>query len=436
MNIPFDEIYNFLNRITHDDTIIYRFFPHGSKKLLDLGELCDSGRDWTDWNDSRFMIMHDQEPLDFDAHAPDHIISVLPQWLHRHVPALGWYGENQRFISEIAQYNLAALCFLVTSDVNLICHSEKNSQHVRRYRNIGLEPVYYWSHAMIARDWYRYAWHDPALQYHEPYQRDFLIYNRAWSGSREYRLKFADLVIESGLVSTSHMGFAPTDQGGSYLDHRFHNHDFKPTNDLTVLPLNTSTPDHSATYDWRDYQRCWWEVVLETLFDDPRHHLTEKILRPIACGKPFILAATPGSLGYLREYGFKTFDGIIDEGYDSIVDPLSRLHAIIKTMKSIQSWDQQQRSYYHGRLQEICAHNKELFFSDRFYQHVLGEFKHNYDVAVTVSRQHHRGQRWKMARRWLSSHHQHRLRLVSDNERRTRDDIKNLLLRCHHRGDQ
>jgi hypothetical protein len=69
--------------------------------------------------------------------------------------------------------------------------------------------------------------------------------------------------------------------------------------------------------------------VLETLFDDHRWHLTEKSLRPIACGKPFVLMATPGSLQYLRQYGFKTFDGLIDETYDSIQNPKQRLQAVL-----------------------------------------------------------------------------------------------------------
>jgi hypothetical protein len=46
--------------------------------------------------------------------------------------------------------------------------------------------------------------------------------------------------------------------------------------------------------------------VAETVFDT-RIHLTEKTLRPIACGHPFILAAGPGSLKYLQTYGFRTF---------------------------------------------------------------------------------------------------------------------------------
>ena len=75
--------------------------------------------------------------------------------------------------------------------------------------------------------------------------------------------------------------------------------------------------------------------MLETLFDDTRWHLTEKSLRPSACGKPFMLAATAGSLQYLRSYGFKTFSGLIDESYDLIVEPHLRLQSIAQEMQRI-----------------------------------------------------------------------------------------------------
>ena len=50
----------------------------------------------------------------------------------------------------------------------------------------------------------------------------------------------------------------------------------------------------SADFDIEDYNNTDIEVVLETLFDDTRWHLTEKALRPIACGQPFMFAATQG----------------------------------------------------------------------------------------------------------------------------------------------
>lgn len=120
------------------------------------------------------------------------------------------------------------------------------------------------------------------------------------------------------------------------------------------------------------------EVVLETLFDDTRQHLTEKTLRPIACGHPFILAATPNSLQYLRSYGFETFDGLIDETYDTISDPIQRLHAIVSSMKQLLTAD----ANVHAQLKSIAARNKKRFFSAEFQQHVIDEFKSNFDQAL------------------------------------------------------
>jgi hypothetical protein len=35
---------------------------------------------------------------------------------------------------------------------------------------------------------------------------------------------------------------------------------------------------------------------------------------------PFVIVGTRGSLEYLRSYGFRTFEGIWDESYDSAED--------------------------------------------------------------------------------------------------------------------
>ena len=93
--------------------------------------------------------------------------------------------------------------------------------------------------------------------------------------------------------------------------------------------------------------------MLETLFDDDRLQLTEKSLRPIACGQPFILAATHGSLQYLQNYGFKTFNDVFDESYDQIEDPVKRLKAIVALMVQISQWTDDVRSYKINQLQQI-----------------------------------------------------------------------------------
>jgi hypothetical protein len=123
---------------------------------------------------------------------------------------------------------------------------------------------------------------------------------------------------------------------------------------------------------------------LETLFDDARHHLTEKALRPIACGRPFILAATAGSLQYLKQYGFKTFDGLIDETYDRIQDPRKRLEAIVQEIKRISILDHDQKKLLWSKLYAIAEHNRRLFFSDAWRDLIVHEFKNNLDSAINT----------------------------------------------------
>ena len=118
------------------------------------------------------------------------------------------------------------------------------------------------------------------------------------------------------------------------------------------------------------------------MFDDSRIHLTEKILRPIACGHPFVLAAGPRSLEYLRSYGFKTFAPWIDESYDQEPDSLRRLEKIINSMNKINSLGVQEFNCFLLEIRRIAEFNKKHFFSDAFQQQVIGELKTNLTHAI------------------------------------------------------
>jgi hypothetical protein len=173
----------------------------------------------------------------------------------------------------------------------------------------------------------------------------------------------------------------------------FKNNNFKILNHSIekYLPANQADATASADYNNNDYNTTGIEVVLETLFDDTRWHLTEKALRPIACGKPFILAATAGSLQYLRNYGFETFADVIDETYDTISDSQDRLKAIIQEMKRIASLDVDAKQRLYTKLHEIAQRNKQRFFNGLFDQ-VINEYKTNLDQAMDIMQQHRTGQ--------------------------------------------
>lgn len=387
MSVPLDRLYNFLHDVVdRDDIIIYRFFPHGSRKIEDLLMLGDYKK-ITDEGQKKYAIFHDQEPLNFELY---NNIKIFDELLANSVNYLELKEvltndielyKKCKYVTErmIKRFNLKLALNQHMHEIPVILvHSEQRSYNLQQYQSYDFITVYWWSHALLARDWFRYAVIDPALN-NKQIKKDFLIYNRAWSGTREYRLKFAEMLIKHDLHATCQMGFNPNDSS-SYKNHCFVNKDFQINqyNLENYFYLNDSSSAASADYVSSDYQTTGIEVVLETLFDDQRLHLTEKTLRPIACGQPFMLASTHNSLEYLRSYGFETFDNFINESYDTIVDPAKRLEAIVFEMKRIANLTPEEKSKLYSNLKRIALRNKELFFSKQWEQKIIDEYKQNF----------------------------------------------------------
>ena len=382
MSIPLDRLYHCIENIAqdiyNDHVIIYRFWPHGSKKLEDFKELKTTC--WRERMLSPKICCHDQEPLDHDFYST---------YLDNATNINEWDRllDSMRLRVPITNLNRGGQNIFKKS---VLIHSEQNSIELIKYQNSSFIPVYYWSHAIIARDWFRYAKH---AKFQKNTKKIFLIYNRAWSGTREYRLKFTELLIEQELINQCKTNCNTVDNGVHYQTYKFKNTRWKPTIPLEhyVSPTD-ATSNYSADFDSDDYNSTDIEVVLETLFDDNRLHLTEKSLRPIACGQPFILTATAGSLAYLKKYGFKTFDSVWDESYDSIKDPEKRLRAINALMKSISEWDPTTYNKKMSETRYIAEYNKQHFFSDTFFNSVINELKSNLSIAFD---QVHNGDNFK-----------------------------------------
>lgn len=400
MNVPLDNLYDWMSSISRD-ILIYRFFPHGSKNLGDLSRI---GGWQNDMSTSQKlyhipMICHDQELLDFDRYQLSGSALkelCLSKWPNRVVyqclkPNVDFWWDYK------AQMNLAAVIAGSIADKTILLHSEKRSRQVSLYEEHDFIPAYWWSHAMIARDWYRYAQYDPYLQHDsKTFRYDFNIYSRAWTGTREYRLVFLDRMLHLGLDKSSRITFNEND-GYHWKQHVFTNERFSVQHDLSLLASNSVTSCSSATYDWLHYRDCAIDVVLETVFDDERLHLTEKILRPIACGKPFILASSHGALKYLRDYGFQTFQGIIDESYDDIVDPIQRINAILSVMDGISKKSLEEKSKLFASMQSVCEYNKQYFFSEKFSNGIQKELWDNILAARKIIKE-----KFYQGRVWLS----------------------------------
>lgn len=370
MTIPLDQLYHYIDQLAErahgGHVIIYRFYPHGSKEIKNLGFLKDHAylRDILLCPE---IFCNDQEPLDFDRYEQETFLNQETVGL---VQNLGYRKQNLRDYPKNI-WNCAVLL-----------HSEQRSQNLQKYCNDDFVPVYYWSHAVIARDWFRAAEYLSAKK--TSATKTFLIYNRAWSGTREYRLKFADQLVQQHLLDhcQTSVSFQDPELDQHYSDYTFKNSVWKPQTRLEDYFLNNSICSfYSAVFDLNDYASTDLEVVLETLFDDDRLHLTEKSLRPIACGHPFILVATHGSLEYLRSYGFQTYSEIWSENYDQIQDPQERMQEILTVMKEIAGWDEATKKIKLEQAQQIAEFNRQHFFSNNFFRLIISELETNLDRA-------------------------------------------------------
>jgi hypothetical protein len=107
-------------------------------------------------------------------------------------------------------------------------------------------------------------------------------------------------------------------------------------------------------------------LVTETSFYIDNDFISEKIWKPIFQYHPFIVIGRPHMLKYLKEIGFKTFDFLIDETYDTIEDNDIRMDVIINEI---------------DRLNKLSIYEIDDIIKDNF--HIL---KHNHQLMIDIGK--------------------------------------------------
>lgn len=371
MTIPLDNLYHYIDGLFSEPVCMYLFYPHGSRNILDLRGVKPFDRVpfGLDTNVLPQIICNDQEPLNYNLYQqlPNTVIELFEK-------------TNNPFFS-----NLKTRLPVNLHDKTMLLHSEQNSPDLELYKKDNYIDIYYWCHAFISKDWYRYAQYDKQLLNNSHPEKDFLIYCRDWSGSREYRLKFQELLFNENLLEHSITSIKKINSDNISVDDAvFINKDFavENINFLSYVPENMVDSDSSASYSSDDIKKTKINIVLETVFDGTKIHLTEKIFRPIACGQPFMLAAGPGSLEYLKSYGFRTFNPWIDESYDNEQNSAVRLKKIISAMKAFSVLSDKDKKSIYLEIKKIADYNKQWFFSEQFSNKVNTELNENINAAL------------------------------------------------------
>ncbi len=113
-----------------------------------------------------------------------------------------------------------------------------------------------------------------------------------------------------------------------------------------------------ALVDAKAYADTYFSLVTETVFNYPYSFRTEKIWKPIALGHPWIAVANQGFYKDLHRMGFKTFDHVIDESFDSIANSQQRIE---RTAQVIEDLCNQDLGEFVKACQEVCKYNQELY---------------------------------------------------------------------------
>jgi len=343
MSVPTYNLYNFVAQALKNQYLVKHFYPWGEKgfpNIIDNIDDVSPGYTYSCLGTQPVLICHDQEPLDFNLYSDSQLKNGLDKLTGDEKDFLNFGYKNLNL-----RWNLPYCC----TNHWVLLHSELNSPEVTKYENTGLfKCAHWWAHAPIAIDWYRFARYDNRLaDKSQPIKANFLVYARGTTGKRAYRKLFLE-----------HLQHIDSVQLGS------------------IDPTAVVTSDSSATYNSQDFAQTRCSIVLETVYDQ-RIHLTEKTLRPIACGHPFLILNGPGALETIRSYGFKTFQPYINESYDKEQSPTKRMDMVLREMRRINSESEKYQKWIWEGCAEIAEYNKQLFFDDKFLWRVKTELRRN-----------------------------------------------------------
>jgi hypothetical protein len=289
--------------------------------------------------------MHDQEPIWMDIHGP--------------------------LFSDVVRRNLDIGC----NPRGHVIVSERGEQVDALCAQYGWKSHYYFYHGWACLDWFRgynRSFLIPRARERRPTQT-FMSPNRIVAGKRDHRVLFLYNVFRQGLEH-NHIS-APKVCQYEGVDISIIAQKYTDVyQDITDVFDQANLPRTFAGESTQEMTSCWLTnfaeaqdslvyVPTETVYFGRRMHITEKTFKAIALEMPFVLVAPAGSLAYLREYGFKTFDGIFDESYDLETNDIVRIEKVVQLLKDLDTMTVQERQQLHNQCLPIVEHNYNHFYN-------------------------------------------------------------------------
>jgi len=249
---------------------------------------------------------------------------VQTELFWNHIRVLFYYheGDNPFHIKErldelCAKHNLRNDCYVFVS-ANTAARSIPGFVYFNDFE------LWYWQRNE----------HTPAYNIHnQPRERDFTVLNRLHKTWRATAM--ADM-HRKGILDNSYWSYCET---GSIVDAdnpiqidefsqlRYDTQKFLDSAPYESDELSQEERNNHSIQEPKYFANAYCNIVMETHFDADGCYgtfLTEKTFKPIKHGQLFFIAGPAGSLDLLREMGYKVFDDILDNSYDTNVSSTGR----------------------------------------------------------------------------------------------------------------
>ena len=138
----------------------------------------------------------------------------------------------------------------------------------------------------------------------------------------------------------------------------------------------------SVLLPWKIYNDSWFSIVADTEWDyrpDRRFpEVNEKILKPLLGKRLFVYFGPCYGLRRLKSIGFKTFDSVLDESYDSCTDDQTRWQ---QAWHQVESLAQQDPMVIYEKILPVLEHNQRLMLHTNWRQNLVEQVRCIADIV-------------------------------------------------------
>jgi hypothetical protein len=128
--------------------------------------------------------------------------------------------------------------------------------------------------------------------------------------------------------------------------------------------LTQAERNNHSIQESKYFANAYCNIVMETHFDADSSggtFLTEKTFKPIKHGQLFFVAGPAGSLQLLRDQGYRVFDSVLDNQYDTVTSSTARWEMLCASIAKAKS----HLPELFERARADIEHNQQLFLQHK-----------------------------------------------------------------------